>query len=108
MDFSSRDKSLFVKTITTPSTQAFIGGLAGFAAVFGLIRSLHLGFFTGVLGGEGAYYLARRRIRRKCEETLRLLPRNLYQMLATEWNAGVRRYADTIHAGLSRKTPSSE
>ena len=108
--FDAPDKALFtqtglpfVKNIATPSTQAFIGGLAGFAVVFGLIRSVHLGFFTGVLVGGGAYYLARRRIRRRCEEALRLLPRNLYQMLATEWNAGIRRYAETINLGLVRK-----
>ena len=90
----------FVKTVATPSTQAFIGGLAGFACVFGLIRSPHLGIFTGVLVGGGAYYLARRRVRNRCESILRLLPRSLYQMLATEWNTGIRRYAETVNAGM--------
>ena len=108
--FSAPDKDMytktgfpFVKTIATPSTQALVGGLAGFAAVFGLIRSPHLGVFTGVLVGGSAYYLARRRVRRKCEETLRMLPRDLYQMLATEWNAGIHRYAETVNAGIARK-----
>lgn len=105
--FSAPDKELFtkeglpfVKTIAAPSTQALIGGVAGFAGVFGLIRSPHLAIFTAVLTGGGAYYLARRRVRRKCEETLLQLPRNLYQLLATEWNAAVRRYAETINASL--------
>ncbi len=91
----------FVKTIAAPSTQAFVGGLAGFAVVFGLIRSPHVAVFTGVLAGGGAYYLARRRVRARCETLLRLLPRNLYDMLATEWNAAIRRYAETVNAGLA-------
>ncbi|SBW11181.1 hypothetical protein KL86DPRO_70199 [uncultured delta proteobacterium] len=103
----SREGLPFIKTIATPSTQAFIGGIAGFAVVFGLIRSPHLGIFTGVLTGGGAYYLARRRVRRKCEETLLQLPRNLYQMLATEWNANIRCYAETVNAGLALTAPSS-
>lgn len=106
--FAAPDKELFtrealpfIKTVATPSTQAFIGGLAGFACVFALIRSPHLGIFTGVLAGGGAYYLARRRVRRRCESLLRQLPRNLYQMLATEWNANIRRYAETVNAALA-------
>lgn len=91
----------FIRTIAEPSTQALIGGLAGFALVFAIVRSPHLGIFTGVLTGGGAYYLARRRVRTRCEAILRQLPRNLYQMLATEWNAGIRRYAETVNARLT-------
>ena len=90
----------FVKTIATPSTQALVGGLAGLALAIALIRSPHLGIFTGVLAGGGAYYLARRRMRQRCENILRQLPRTLYDMLATEWNANIRRYAETVNAGL--------
>ena len=99
----TREGLPFIRTIAAPSTQAFIGGLAGFACVFALIRSPHLGIFTGVLVGGGAYSLARRRVRSSCEAMLRQLPRNLYQMLATEWNANIRRYAETVNAGLEKQ-----
>ncbi|MCC8193518.1 MAG: inorganic phosphate transporter [Deltaproteobacteria bacterium] len=104
----TREGLPFIRVIATPSTQAIIGGLAGFAIVFGLIRSPHLALFTAVLAGGGAYYLARRRVRRQCEKTLRLLPRNIYQMLATEWNANIRRYAETVNAGLARGNGASD
>lgn len=90
----------FVKSAAAPSTQALVGGLAGLILVLALVRSPHLGVFTGVLTGGGAYYLARRRMRQRCENILRLLPRNLYDMLATEWNANIRRYAETVNARL--------
>ena len=90
----------FVKTIATPFTQAFLAGIAGFVCVFALTRAPHLGIFSGaVLGGAG-YYFARRRVRARCEKILLLLPRNLYQMLATEWNSNIRRYAETVNAGI--------
>lgn len=83
-----------------PSTQALIGGVAGLVLVIALIRSPHLGVIAGALTGGGAYYFARRRVRQRCENILRLLPRNLYDMLATEWNANLRRYAEIVNAGL--------
>ena len=98
----TREGLPFVKTVAMPSTQAFVGGIAGFACVFAFIRSPQLAIFSGVLIGGAAYYLARRRVRRRCEDLLRLLPRNLYQMLATEWNANIRRYADTVNAGVEK------
>lgn len=93
----------FVKSVAVPSTQAMVGGLGGFLCFFLLLRSPHLAFFSGVLVGGGAYYLSRSRIRKRCEDILRHLPRHLYEMLATEWNAGIRRFAETINIGLEKK-----
>lgn len=93
----------FVKTVAAPFTQAVLGGIAGFLCVFLLTRVPHLGFFSGVIVGGAAYYLARSRVRKRCELILRLLPRNLYDMLATEWNASIRRYAETVNAGLDHE-----
>ncbi|MDL2210046.1 hypothetical protein LJC26_04500 [Desulfovibrio sp. OttesenSCG-928-O18] len=91
----------FVKAVATPFTQAVLGGIAGFLCVFLLTRVPHLGFFSGVLIGGAAYYLARSRVRKRCEQILQLLPRSLYDMLATEWNTNTRRYAETVNAGLA-------
>ena len=99
-DIFTKEGLPFAKTIAKPSTQAFIGGIAGFLCMFALVRSPHLGIFSGVLIGGAAYYLARRSMYRHCEELLRLLPRNLYQMLVAEWNANINRYADAVNAGL--------
>lgn len=93
----------FVKSVAAPSTQAIVGGLGGFLCFFLLLRSPHLAFFSGVLVGGGSYYLSRSRIRKRCEDLLRHLPRHIYEMLASEWNAGIRRFAETINAGLGQK-----
>ncbi|CAK7065634.1 MAG: hypothetical protein DELT_01640 [Desulfovibrio sp.] len=105
--FAAPDKEMFtkvglpfVRSVAAPSTQAVLGGLAGFLCFFLLLRSPHLAFFSGVLVGGGSYYLSRSRIRKRCEDLLNFLPRNIYEMLATEWNAGIRRFAETINMGL--------
>jgi hypothetical protein len=93
----------FIKTGMPPSTQAILGGIAGFVCALLLTRAPIAGLLAGAAAGVGAYSFARRRIRRKCERLLWALPRNLYSMLATDWNAGIRRYADIVNAGTVQK-----
>lgn len=107
--FSVPDKELFtkeglpfIKTTATPFTLALFGGIAGATGAFVLIRSPHVAVFAAGIVGALVYFFARGQVRRKCEKILRHLPRNLYQMLATEWNANIRRYAETVTIGLAR------
>ena len=89
-----------VNIAAMPLAQALLAGLIGGAAAVALTRVPHLGVIGGAFIGGAMYCFARSRIRRRAEELAYLLPRRLYEMLRTDWNSNIRRYAETVNAGI--------
>ncbi len=83
-----------------PATQSAAIGLIGFLGLILLTRMPPVAMLGGIGLGCAAYFTARGRLRGRSEQLLRVLPRKLYQLMASELKTNVRRYEETVNAAL--------
>ena len=98
----TREAMPYVKESVSPAGWACMGALAGLAGGIALTRVPHVGVGLGLITGIAAFFAAKKSTHRRSEALIRQLPRKLYQILATEWNANIRRYADAVNAALGK------
>ncbi|UQZ89887.1 hypothetical protein C4J81_11960 [Deltaproteobacteria bacterium Smac51] len=92
----------YVNVTITPGTLACIGLVAGMA--LGLVALRHPLFMLigGIIGGGGAYCVARSKLREKAGTLLTRLPQDIYTILRQNLIANETRYIDLVNQSVIR------
>jgi len=91
-----------VKETMSAGTVGIIGGFAGLGLGIAIFKHPLFGIIGALIGAAVSYSMARDRGRKKAQEVLLILPKDLYTLFKAALTANQSRYQDIINSAAAR------